>query len=169
MHIGWLLSKSIYMVQLTLLAFLVIIICSCGSERPCYNSSLSIMFIKYDSTEVDTLRVIKFAKGNSSGSSIDTIIITRQSSYYQIKNDTISISPAPYKNIFEAGFDWKILMKRQQEIHKVTDIMIENKTKKCGAIFSMDCFSCTNYTQKYNYDGQPVDVTMNQQYVTIRK
>lgn len=163
------LGKGIYAIKLTVIAFWVITIYSCGSERPCYNSSLSIMFIKYDSTEVDTLRVIKFAKGNLSGSSIDTSIITRQSNYYRIKNDTITISPAPYKNLVEAGFDWVILMKRRQENHKVTEIVIENKTQKCGSIFSMDCFSCTNYIQKYNYDGQPVNITMDQQHVTIRK
>ena len=135
-----------------LLLFLLVsfIFGSCSKETPCYDNYLSLAFVGFSDTELDTIKIVKLDKANDN--MLDTFLINRTSVFYQKTNDTTFISVFKV-DILSKKNNWTIYVPTLNKTFRISDIVNEAKTKKCGGLLSLDCFPCNNKVVSYKINS----------------
>ena len=142
--------QNISLFPLILLLLVPVIFGSCSKETPCYDNYLSLAFVGFSDTELDTIKIVKLDKANDN--TLDTFLINRTSAYYQKTNDTTFISSFKV-DILNKINNWTIYLLTPNKTFRISDIANETKTKKCGGLFSLDCFPCNNKVVSYKINS----------------
>ena len=105
-----------------------LIILGCGKQRPCASGSPNLLFIGYDSSEIDTLIISRFERNSNFQIKKDSTLISEPFFYQKIGDSTL-IFMNRMRGLITREFDWTINISQTKEILKITDITTENTTQ----------------------------------------
>lgn len=146
-----------------------LIILGCGKRKPCNSDSPNLLFIGYDSSEIDTLIVCKFERNSNFLIKKDSTIISQSFKNYKIMGDSTLIFLGNSWGLITREFDWTINISQTKEIMKITDITTENKTQRCGGLLSLDCFPCYSAIKTFSVNGISEVITSDKANIVIKK
>jgi len=139
---------------------LFLIFTGCTTEYDCAESKILPAFIGFAQTDLDTIFLRKFQRGDNYAHMVDQVVVTHNTrTTYSTSNDTTTIFFTDGINGITAGYDWEIFLPITNTTVVVSDILSEKKTTKCGSgIFSMDKFGCfcTNKVFSLQQDNQDI-------------
>lgn len=123
---------------------LLLLVFSCGKETPCKDRNLGLALVGFDSVERSEIKVVAY-KG---GSAIDSAVFKFSTNDYFMIGDTAFYNfgalEVASQFIFNNAYEWKVSVPKTGNSLRVSDIQHEKKSKRCGGIFSLDCFPCYN-------------------------
>jgi len=146
--------KTVVICMFSMLLFL----CSCGKQYDCKDRPLTLGLVGFDSTELSELKVVAM-DGNRA---IDSSVFNEPSLCFFKTGETAIFNFGALKvaseQVFSKKYKWKITVLKTGKTALIGDI-VHNKTyKKCGGIFSLDCFPCFNPIVSVNVDGLPYNI-----------
>ncbi len=153
-------SKLIIKRLLLLFSIIVIVITSCKRSLPCFNDFITPVFVGFKWTDLDTIVVRQYKKGDAFQSLIDTVLIISDSNVLSnpSSNDTTAI---PFNKVccdykyLKSDSDWEIYLPALNRVVKISNIISPQKYKEC--IFGGDlCPDCKNPIDSFLQDGQQV-------------
>jgi hypothetical protein len=131
----------------------LLFLCSCGKQHDCKDRPLGLGLVGFDSTELNELKVVAM-DGNVV---LDSAVFKNSYLHYFVISDTAMFHfdnlKVASENILSKKYEWKITVLKTGTSILISDIQHEKKTKKCGGIFSLDCFTCYNPITSVNVNG----------------
>jgi hypothetical protein len=132
----------------------LLLLFSCGKEYPCKDRELALALVGFDSTELKQIKVV----ASLNKKPIDSAVFRDSQLYYYVKYDTAYF---PYfrnlkvasESVLSKKYEWEITVLKTGKSVLISNIQHEQKTKKCGGIFSLDCFTCYNPIVSVNVNG----------------
>ncbi|MES1249750.1 MAG: hypothetical protein ABUL46_03655 [Chitinophaga rupis] len=111
--------------------------CGCGHQCACNLTNIDLSFTGYNTTEIDSIKIIKFQAGSQFATPIDSVLLTSGNSYSTQHNmDTLDFYAALGNNNFTIanGYDWEIINLSDNKLTRISDIQVSPKTMHCGGI-----------------------------------
>lgn len=146
-----------------------LILLGCGKQKPCNSDTPNLLFIGYDSSEIDTLIISKFERNSKFLIKKDSALISNSFNNYKIMGDSTQIFIGPTRGLITREFDWTITISQTKEIIEITNIATENKNQRCGGILSLDCFPCYSAIKAFSVNGIPEIITSDEATIVVKK
>ncbi len=137
-----------------------ILITGCDRTFPCYNQFVTPAFIGFKLSDLDTVIVREYEKGNNFSHLLDTAIIISDTTFLKsaTSNDTTIILlnhiSGEEKEIFP-DHDWQIYIPAQNLVVSMSNFASPQKTKKC-LIGGDLCPGCSNPIDSFLQNGQKI-------------
>lgn len=133
-----------------------VIILSC--QYDCIKATSSLKFIKFTNTETETIIVRRFQKQSGFAKLVDTTLLNRFNSNYQVDNDTLEIIHSyGIDEGLTSTFDYEIVMPKINRLYRITTIEEDPQSMNTG--LSCNKLACVNMIQSYQLDGQLITGT----------
>lgn len=126
---------------------------SCGGTCSCMDDSLVPAFIGYDTSELDTVIIKRFAKGSNFGQQLDSFAFTTATVVYSKSGDTTNIVAMRGDQRLSVDSDWQVSIPSGNRTVRISEITIEKREQHCGGIFGLDKTLCINPVLSFKKDG----------------
>jgi hypothetical protein len=123
--------------------FLVIVLYSCTTEQPCFNTAIQPSFIGFAPHETDTFILRRYKANSSFNLLIDSFrIYSTYYNTYQFAHDTVNVfvqagkdSIPLFTGQIQVGYDWQVYIPSVNKTISISNIVDEKKTIKCHSGF----------------------------------
>ena len=153
--------------------FIVVIACiSCGKKCPCPDETILPVFMGYDSSQVDTIKIIRFEKGSNFTRAVDSVELTPVNSIIFTSAVAMAITGKDINHRVAAGYDWQITNPFDNKSFQISAIEVQQTETNCGrGLFSWDKQPCVSPNQSFKVNGSPytIDRTFITSGILIRK
>ena len=146
------------MKYILVIALSVFVICSCGRDIDCADSSIHPTFIGYSLADVDTMVLRRYKAGDGFNTMIDTFLITllnRNGTYVIAGPDSLQVytsgvygSNGEVLNAIHVGYDWKLYIPAKNKTVAITGIVSERN--------STHCWKCVCYNRVFSFVADTV-------------
>lgn len=162
-------SKTLEMRAFLLLFGLAILgFTSCGPRRPCTNEKAALSFTNFDSTQIDSIVIVRFDRNSGYTNPLDSTLISKTTAAYTTTAGITYVN-AYKENVMTKEYDWIISVPATGKRVKFHVVSTENATQKCGGAFRPNCDLCESRIEDFTVDGTKITRSKNYTEVNIRK
>ncbi|MGZ3837192.1 MAG: hypothetical protein ACXVMS_15175 [Flavisolibacter sp.] len=127
---------------LSILSFsLVIFLGSCSKTCYCSIATLFPAFVAFDSTETDTLMVVRYPKNAHFSGVLDTTILTAKNADYRYHNDTLFIRPRSEAGTLRSFYDYVLYLPSLNRRDSLEAIDERQETQEGGHSLVCHCIN----------------------------
>ena len=146
---------KVYNFFVIVLLFTCLVTVSCKKYIDCGLGQLTLSFVSFSDSEIDTIIVKRFDKNNGFLNTLDSIVIDMNTSNNANYNDTVVINfSIRNDNNFSSKYDYIIYLPKIERTYKVNNIIEQyDKMRNSGGLFSFDKRYCVNNITTYSIDN----------------
>lgn len=146
---------KVYNFFVIVLLFTCLVTVSCKKYIDCGLGQLTLSFVSFSDSEIDTIIVKRFDKNNGFLNTLDSIVIDMNTSNHANYNDTVVINfSIRNDHNFSSKYDYIIYLPKIERTYKVNNIIEQyDKMRNSGGLFSFDKRYCVNNITTYSIDN----------------
>lgn len=140
--------------------------CHCHNRVCPSFSSLSPVFVGYDSADIDTLLLVKYERADSFKTVVDTLVLDSANVQWVFKSDSTSVTIQNDSFKITSEYDWQLFIPATGDSSKIYDVSTElRKYYTCEP----DDPGCVNRILSFRQDGNTYSGLYEYRYCYIHK
>lgn len=152
------------MIRLITLLILLTSIYSCDHCKCVSSFGLRLGLAAFQPTDIDTIIVRKFEKGNNFNHLLDTVQWDRSNVMFEVQSDTFEMGSWNEIQLLRSQYDYKIYIPSINKTYQITDMNEPQIEGNCrGKV------GCANQIVSCNVDGNFVSTTSPSETLLLKK